>query len=414
MTIGIGQNENPTDVSVEVMGLGQDLDQTYTTIDPRSDTTPYSARTFISLDKTLIHLKPGIPEKVTATITLPKDVGSGGRYASIYIYAVPAQGQIGQTMTTAAIVPVAITISGTTPTITGSITSVDVGEVVVGQPISVTTSFKNTGNYYAVSPINQVKILDLKGNIIANSSTAPSGYAVIPGNTVQYVLKPDAKTLQQGSYTIDSKILLASGKVLDEKMTPFTVKSNYVPPITESNITLTPGSAGTLTSPDSRYSVSFPQGAVLGDAVVTLKPYSNEKLHAAPANAKLGATSFEITGLSGLLSKDATVKVKYSADDLTAAGGDVSKLKLSYYDAAQNAWVILPTQVDSTGMILTTTTNHLSVWAVMVSSSTTGSPASVSAPVATTAKGSPLPLTVILISLAIAVLAAGYHTGKKK
>ena len=33
-------------------------------------------------------------------------------------------------------------------------------------------------------------------------------------------------------------------------------------------------------------------------------------------------------------------------------------------------WVILPTQVNTQDMTLTTTTNHMGVWAVMVSSST--------------------------------------------
>ena len=67
---------------------------------------------------------------------------------------------------------------------------------------------------------------------------------------------------------------------------------------------------------------------MLADVVVTLKPYPTNQLSPAPSGAKLGATSFEITGLAGLLSKDATVKVKYSADDLAAAGGDASHLKL--------------------------------------------------------------------------------------
>ena len=206
---------------------------------------------------------------------------------------------------------------------------------------------------------------------------------------------------------------MENGKVLDDKTTTFTVKTNYVPPVTEANITLTPSNAGTLTSPDGRYSVSFPQGAVLGNAVVTLKPYSKDKLQAAPANAKLGATSFEITGLTGLLSKDATVKVAYSTDDLASANGDAAQLKLAYYDAGQGAWVILPTRVDSQAMTLTATTNHLSIWTVMVSSSTTSSPSSAGAPVGTTAQ-EPLPLTVIIAALGIAVIAAGYHARKRE
>ncbi len=416
MTIGLGPNENPLDVKVSVMGFGQQINKLYLPLEQSNDLNPYSARAFITLDNTMLHLTPGIQQKVTATISPPKNAGAGGRYAIIQIIAVAEKGQM---VSTAMNVPVMITVAGTTPTLAGEIIGVDVGDMITGQPVSVTTTLKNTGNHHYYRTVNQITIADEKGNIISNSSTEPSTDAIIPGtgNSVQYILKPDVKNLQPGTYTLNSKILLEDGKILDEKKTTFTVKSDYVPPVSEANITITPGSAGTLTSPDGRYSVSFPQGSVLGDALVILKPYSKDKLQGAPANAKLGATSFEITGLSGLLSKDATVKVAYSADDLAAAGGDASQLKLAYYDAAQNAWVILPTQVDPSSTTLTATTNHLSVWAVMVSSSTgtpaSGSPTEVSVPLTTTAQGSPLPLTVIVISLAIAVMVAVYHPGKR-
>ena len=43
---------------------------------------------------------------------------------------------------------------------------------------------------------------------------------------------------------------------------------------------------------------------MISDVVVTLKPHPINQLNQAPSGAKLGATSFEITGLTGLLSKD--------------------------------------------------------------------------------------------------------------
>jgi len=411
MTIGIGQNEKPVDMTISVMGFGQALDKGYMSISPSNDLSPYSARSFISLSSQTLHLTPGTQQTVTATISLPKNVGEGGRYALIEIYQVPEKGQL---VTTKITVPVIITVSGTNPTLTGTITGISVADVVAGQPLSVTTTLKNTGNYHYYGTVDQIKIADANGIILANSSTSPSTEAIIPGSTVQFVEELNVKSLPVGSYKVSSKVLTSDGKILDDKTITYEVKETYVAPPDQAGITVNPGSESTLQTPDGRYSVIFPRGSVFSAVDVSLKGYSYNQLQPAPQGAKLGTSSFEITGLSGLLSKDATVKVKYSADDLTAAGGDASKLKLSYYDAANSAWVILPTTVDAQAMILSTTTNHLSVWAVMVSSSTTGSPASASAPVATTAQGSPPPLTVILISLAIAVLAAGYHTGKRK
>ena len=405
MTVSIGSDENPADLLVEVYGFGQNMDQGYSAVTQANDASPYSARSFITLDTSSVHLVPGVEQSIHAKISVPANAGPGGRYALIYIHALPGKGQ---SFTTAVLVPVMITITGTAPTVTGSITNLSVGEVTVGQPITVTTTLKNTGNYHYYHTVNTVTVSDATGNPVGNFSTQPSAYAIIPGNTVQYTVTPKLQNLPAGTYTVDSKVLLESGTVLDEKNTTLSVKTNYIPPVTESSITLIPASAGTLTSPDGRYSVSFPQGAVLSDVVVTLKPYSMDKLSPAPSGAKLGATSFEIAGLTGLLSKDATVKVTYSADDLAAAGGDASQLKLSYFDAAQGTWVILPTQVNTQDETLTTTTNRMGVWAVMVSASTSaGSPASAST------KAS-LPAVLSIVALAVTAIIVGSTARQRK
>jgi hypothetical protein len=372
VTINIGADEPATDIAVQVAGFGQNANGIYIPLDPEADLNLYSARSFITLSNSTIHLEPGTQQSVTATINLPQNVGAGGRYAILYIRSLPGRGAF---LSTAVIVPMFITVAGTTPTETGSILKIDTGTITIGQPITITTTFKNTGNYHYYAASNEVTMTDANGSFVANASTSPMDYAIIPGNTVQFVTQPEVNNLQPGTYTVDSKVLL-NGQVLDEKNATFTVKTNYVPPLTESSVTVSPGSPAILTSPDGRYSVSFPQGSVLADVVVTLQPYPTNQLGPAPSGAKLGATTFEISGLAGLLNKDATVNATYSADDLAAAGGDASQLKLSYYDATQGGWVILPTQVNTQDMTLTTTTNQLGIWVVMVSSSTSaGSPA---------------------------------------
>lgn len=398
MTVSIGKDEDPTDILLEVYGFGQEPDQGYTVVTPPDDASPFSARSFITLDTSSVHLEPGTSKTVNAKIAVPANTGAGGRYALIYIHALPGKGK---SFTTAVMVPVLVTIAGTTPAEAGSITSLSVGEVTVGEPITVTTLLRNTGNYHYYNTVNSVTISNAGGMVVGNISTKPSIYAIIPGNTVRYTAQPMIGNLPVGTYTAVSRVLLETGRVLDEKTTTFAVKTDYIPPITESSITLTPGSAGTLTSRDGRYSVFFPQGSVLSDVVVTLKPFDKDKLWAAPAGAKLGATSFEVAGLAGLLSKDATVRVTYSADDLAAAGGDASQLKLAYFDAAKGAWVILPTQVNTQDMTLTAATNHMGVWAVMVSSSTSAGSSS-GAP----AEAFPLlPLLTVLGIVVIAVIA---------
>jgi len=398
MTISLGADDSATDFLVDVEGFGQTLSGSYTPLSAANDVSPYSARSFITLDNSTINLEPGTSQTITATITLPPNVGPGGRYAIVYIHSLPGA----SSLNTAVLVPIFITVSGTTQTITGSIQNIDTGKVTVGQPITITTTFENTGNYHYYSAINEVTVTDSNGNLIANTSTNPLAQAIIPGNTVQFVTNPTVTNLQAGTYTVDSKVLL-NGQVLDEKSTTFTIATNYVPPATSSSITVSPASPSTLTSSDGRYSVSFPQGAVIGNVVVTLAPYAIDKLSPAPSGAKLGASSFEVTGLTGLLNKAATVQVKYSADDLAAAGGDATQLKLAYWDAGQGQWVILPTQVNTQDMTLTTTSNYLNIWAVMVSSSTSAGSAAAAQP---TKASLPVALSIAAIGF-IAIIGVG-------
>lgn len=405
ITVDIGSDENPTDILVEVYGFGQNPDQSYASLDAADDISPYSARTFITLDKSSFHLEPGASQTVNAKISVPANVGAGGRYALIYIHALPGKGQA---FTTAVLVPVLITIAGTTPTVTGSITNLSVGEVTVGQPVTVITTFKNTGNYHYYHTVNAVTVSDANGNLVGNATTQPSIYAIIPGNTVQYTAIPNMQNLPVGNYTVDSKVLLEDGTVLDEKNTTLSIMTKYVPPVTESSITISPSVGGVLTSPDGRFSVVFPQGAVTDSVVITMKPYSLDQLKKAPSGAKLGTTCFEITGLSGLLSKDATVTATYSADDLAAADGDASQLKLAYYDIGQGQWIILPTQVNTQQMTLTATTDQLGIWVVMVSSST-----SAGAPAAAPTKAS-LPAVLSIVALAATAIILGGTVRQRK
>ena len=405
MTVSIGAGEKATDLQVAVMGFGQAMDKSYSALDPANDKSPYTARPFITLSNTTLHLEPGTSQVVTATISLPQNVGPGGRYALISIRSIARQGE---SVTEAVNVPVFITVSGTAPVETGSIVKIEMGTLTIGQSIIIKTTFSNTGNYHYYNTVDLVSIVDSGGNSIANTTTAPSAFAIIPGNKVQFIAKPATGSLAEGTYTVSSVISLEDGRVLDRKSARFNVTKAYTPPANKSGVTVHPGGPATLASPDGRYSVTFPQGAVLDDVAVTLNPYSRDQLHPAPPGAGLGASCFEITGLSGLLSRDASLQVIYSGDDLAAAGGDASLLKLAYWDNGQGQWVILPTQVNTQQKMLTATTNHLSVWAVMVSSS-----ASVGSPAVSPSNSSrsggmlALPAELSIIALAVASILVG-------
>jgi hypothetical protein len=159
-------------------------------------------------------------------------------------------------------------------------------------------------------------------------------------------------------------LLLASGTVLDSSTTRITVKEAYIPPFREAGVKVKPESPATLEVPEGTVIISFPQGAVLAETTVSVKPYIGT-LPDLPAGVQAGTTAFSVDGLSGLLAKDATVTVRYTKTDLDVAGGDASKLVLGRYDRGEAHWTVLPTTVDSNAMSLTTSTNRFSIWVVM-------------------------------------------------
>jgi hypothetical protein len=365
ITISTSGGDPSLDMVVDVMGFGQGPDKSYVALAPVSDTSPYSARGFIAIDTPTFHLDPGASKTITATISVPKDAVPGGRYAIISIHSLPTGS--GSALVVAAInVPVMMTLNSPGSTPAGMITNVKTGDIVTGQPFTITSSFKNTGNIHYAGTVNNVQVADSTGKPVAQLSTDPTLYSIIPGNTVDFVVNLNS-ALSPGTYAVTSSISLG-GQVLDSKTTTFDVKSNYVAPPKETSVKLTPQNSAVLASSDGRITISFPAGAVLSDVTVTLKPFSLDQLPGLPADSKAAGTCFEVDGLTGLLSKDATVNVKYSSSDLDTAGGDTSKLVLARYDQADGQWSKLQTSLSSDTTTLSATTNRFSTWAVLATS----------------------------------------------
>ena len=89
MTVSIGPDENPTDVLVEVYGFGQNMDQGYSAITQANDVSPYSARSFITLDTSSIHLEPGTSQDHTCN-NLSSLECRPGREICPHLYPCPA------------------------------------------------------------------------------------------------------------------------------------------------------------------------------------------------------------------------------------------------------------------------------------------------------------------------------------
>lgn len=348
MSVGIRETDAPMDIAVEVRDLGE-----------------YSATSFIAIDNPSFHLESGESQEVIATITIPADVGDGGRYAIIGIKQKPPPGE-GVGIMVAVDVLVRLTIKDSHLVHEGKIAELTAGKAVSGQPVDILTTFQNTGNHhFKVS--GEVTVTDAWGKVLDTIYMSLTASPVIPSLSTQLkaMFIPQGE-LPLGVYSIKSKVMLEDGTLLDEAEGSFEVVKPYVPPPPPAKITLTPGSSAILRTGDGRISISFLQGAVISQVEISLRSYPLEQVPAAPADFNLATTCFRIDGLTGLLAKEATVTVKYTPADLERAEGDVSRLTLARWDEANNQWSVLKTKVDKEANTLSTRTNQLSIWAVMV------------------------------------------------
>jgi hypothetical protein len=379
MGVSIGSADPATGISVQVGGLAQSPSGAYQFLDAAQDISQYSARSFISIDNSSFELQPGGSQNVTATIQVPQDVGNGGRYALIDITTQPAAGTTGIGILTQVEVPVYLTITGSQITQTGKITGLTTSTITSGQPIDITTDFENTGNHhYKVE--DQVTVKNAKSKILDTMSIPLTTSSILPGMTRQLETTLNTtSSLAVGTYTIDSKVMLDGGTLLDETTSTFVVTAEYMPPapsttstvanqpLTATSANLSPSTATTLQSSDGTISVVFPQGAAVVPVEVSLQSYSNQ-LPALPVGLAAASSYFQVSGLTGLLAKNATVTVKYSADELSKANGNASSLKLLRFDSATNQWIVLTTKANTTAMTINASSDQMGVWAVTVSS----------------------------------------------
>jgi hypothetical protein len=227
ITVATKATDPPMDIVIDVLGFGQTEGKSYSSLSAADDTSPYSARKFITLDTGSFHLNPGESKKITATIAIPNDVGDGGRYAIISLHNAPS-GDGTTAFVTAISVPVMITIANSHILQTGTITDINTGEIVTGQPVRITTSLKNTGNIHYYQTKNTVTVSDSGGNILGTAITEPSVFAIIPTYTVNYDVTLNT-SLAPGTYGVKSAMNLNDGTLLDEKTSSFEVNSTYLP-----------------------------------------------------------------------------------------------------------------------------------------------------------------------------------------
>lgn len=222
MLVNIDATDQPMDFLVNVMGFGRTLDGASAEISSELDSSPYTARPFLNVYPSSFHLEPGSSKDVVLEGTIPLDVGEGGRYALVNIRSLPiGNGNIG--MAVAIDIPVRLTIANTRLVKTGEITNLSVDKPISIKALNVSLLFNNTGNYH-YNAFAEATLMDVKGNILANSSTPLTTSLVIPMTVRQFKIRLVPKQeLRTGIYRINSTVRLEDGTRLAEKEISFKI-----------------------------------------------------------------------------------------------------------------------------------------------------------------------------------------------
>jgi PKD repeat protein len=176
-----------------------------------------------------------------------------------------------------------------------------------------------------------------------------------------------------GVYTVSLKVSDSGGNSDTE------TKTNY---ITVGTIAIAPHAippqGGTIQTADGRMAATFPAEAYSGDATLTILEVSASAAPKAPEGYKIGTSCFTMEAKDARgkavtsLSRPATITLKYSDEDLAAAGGDPGNLVLAYYNAATDKWTLTEAAFNGTNKTMSTTATQFNTWAILVKTDSGG------------------------------------------
>lgn len=215
--VSIRPEESGGTFTIDVMGFGQALeDGSYIALDSAADTSPYSARQFITIDKPTVTLRPGERDDVTATIRIPSGTRDGGRYAIILVHPAASASGAPAAFATAVAIPVLLTVKAGTISETGEITALEPSISESALPFKILTTFRNSGNYHYYSVVNIVTVTDSTGKIVATAKSDPFIRAIVPGQSVKFIATIQ-NGLSPGNYQVTSRMEKQDGGLLAEK-----------------------------------------------------------------------------------------------------------------------------------------------------------------------------------------------------
>lgn len=222
ITVSLRDTENATDLTVDLYDWNQTIDGGNIIDEEGNVKTPYSAKSFLKVAPSSIHLEPGSSEKVLVEGDIPEDAAPGGRYAIVSIKGAPrpAPGEEEDQASRVSVVIaynvlIMIKVRGDIDQ-SAEITDLSVEEPISAEQQNVTLTLKNTGNFH-YKPDIEIAIKDKDGNSLANETLITDSSIFPPfSNEFKLSLNPESE-LEPGTYLLDAKVSLKDGTEVASK-----------------------------------------------------------------------------------------------------------------------------------------------------------------------------------------------------
>jgi len=369
-------SDSPMDIAVESKGYGTSSDSSFIVLEPNDDTSLNTARELLSVSPSTFRLEPGDSRDIDISAHIPPRMVDGGKYAIVYIHTMQKAGMVATISAIAA--RVLLTIDGSTLSHSSKITAVNPKP---DKPLEAAVTISHTGNHH-YKPHLHGKLV--KGDKVFAVALTQDAWPMIPGYSRQFNLSfissepipadeyeavievhDENETLVAG-YTKSYKLAAACTPTASPLSEAKSLPAQPPHIMTPVSVTVNPSSAATLKTETDRISISFPSGAVISPAIVSLSGYPPEQLPSLPSDWQPTSTSFKVEGLNGLLAKEAVLTVNYSAVDLAKTGENASRLALARWDESSSRWTLLKTAIDQQNITLTTSTTQFSTFTVVI------------------------------------------------
>ena len=229
ITVSQKSTENATDLTIDLYDWNQTIDGSNIIGEEGSVKTPYSAKSFLNVTPSSLHLEPGSTKKILVEGDIPAGTSPGGRYAIVSIKGTPKLA--GKDEGAAGLVSVVVVYKALIMIkVRGDILqTAEITDLSVEKPISpkqqnVTMTLKNTGNFH-YKPDIELAIKDKNGNTLANDTLVTNSSIIPPfSHNFRLSLKPE-NGLEPGKYLISARVSLKDGTKIASKEMEIEIKT---------------------------------------------------------------------------------------------------------------------------------------------------------------------------------------------